>query len=231
LTEIKLVTPPSSHLQTLLQTNDNLSVTVTYQSDSLNNSSYETFNGSAQIRLDLYNRVGLYGRVNWLDNNAPPEVLTQTLTDLVGGVDYQRKWFRAGAEYETYDSNFTQFQALRFFQSFDFNLSDASALSFDFNESFYSYPGDRDQSQYQFMSRYHTRLPLAITWYLEGGALAQEVAGTEQIQGVARTGLGWTRGKLSLRAGYEFNSQSTDAGGWTEERIKHRFFTYLRRSF
>ena len=75
------------------------------------------------------------------------------------------------------------------------------------------------------------RLPLSFTWYLEGGCYVQHVSGTGQIQGMARTGLGWTRGKLSLRAGYEYNTQSTTAGIFSEDRDKHRFFTYLRRSF
>ena len=120
---------------------------------------------------------------------------------------------------------------MRFFQNFDFALTAASSLGFDFNETFYHYPGNGDQSQYQSMCRFNTRLPLALTWYVDGGVLMQEFSGTRQVQGVARTGIGWTRGKLSLRAGYEFNSQSTASAGFTEERIKHRFFTYLRRSF
>jgi len=230
LTEVQLVAAPSFPTASLM-TNGSLTVTITYQSESLGSSSYDTFSASAQFRLDLWNRVGIYGRLNWLDNNAPPEVLSQTLTDWVGGVDYKRKWFRTGAEYESYDSNYTQYQALRFFQSLDFVLSDASSLSLDLNETFYHYPNDGDQSQYQFTSRYNVRLPLSITWYLEGGGLVQEISRTEQVQGVARTGIGWSRGKLSLRAGYEFNSQSTASAGFTEERIKHRFFTYLRRAF
>ena len=230
LTEIQLVASPSFPTASLM-VNGSLAVTITYQSQSLGSSSYDTFSASAQFRLDLWNRLGLYGRLNWLDNNAPPEVVTQTLTDLVLGADYKRKWFRTGAEYESYDSNYTQYQALRFFQSFDFALSDASSLGFDFNETFYHYPNDGDQSQYQFTGRYNVRLPLSFTWYLEGGGLVQEISRTEQIQGVARTGIGWSRGKLSLRAGYEFNTQSTASIGFTEERIKHRFFTYLRRSF
>ena len=230
LTEVQLVASPSPQTASLM-TNGSLAVTITYQSQSLGSSAYDTFSSSTQLRLDLWNQVGIYGRLNWLDNNAPPEVLTQTLTDLVGGVDYRRKWFRTGAEYESYDSNFTQYQALRFFQNFDFSFSDASSLGFDLNETFYHYPGNGDQAQYQFMSRYNTRLPMSLTWYLEGGGLLQEISGTEQIQGVARTGISWSRGKLSVRVAYEFNSQSTESGGFRDERIKHRFFTYLRRSF
>ena len=230
LTEVQLVATPSIGTASLMS-NGSLAVTITYQSQSLGSSAYDTFSSSAQIRLDLWNHFGIYGRLNWLDNNAPPEVLTQTLTDLVGGVDYKRKWFRTGAEYESYDSNFTQYQALRFFQNFDFALSEASALGFDLNEIFYHYPDNGDQSQYQFTARYNARLPMSLDWYLEGGGLYQEISGTKQLQGVARTGVSWSRGKLSARVGYEFNSQSTESGGFTEERVKHRFFTYLRRSF
>ncbi len=231
LTEVQIVASPSGLTAGLMNPNGSLAVTITYQSQSLGSSAYDTFSYSAQLRVDLWNHIGIYGRLNWQDNNAPPTVLTQTLTDLVGGVDYKRKWFRTGAEYESYDSNFTQYQALRFFQNFDFAYSEASSLGFDFNETFYHYPDNGDQSQYQFTSRYNTRLPMSLTWSLEGGALLQELAGTEQIQGVARTSLSWTRGKLSVRAGYEFNSQSTESGGFTEELVKHRFYTYLRRSF
>ena len=230
LAEVQIVPSPSVSTLTLM-TNGSLAVTITYQSQSLGSSAYDTIGYSTQLRLDLWHQVGIYGRLNWQDNNAPPTVLTQTLTDLVGGVDYRRKWFRTGAEYESYDSNFTQYQSLRFFQNFNFVYTDASSLGIDFNETFYHYPARADQSQYQFMSHYNTRLPLSLTWYVDGGGLLQEITGTEQIQGVARTGIGWSRGKLSLRVGYEFNSQSTESGGFTDERIKHRFFTYLRRSF
>jgi len=146
-------------------------------------------------------------------------------------VDYNYRWFRTGAEYESYDSNFTRYQSLRFFQNFNFTLSDVSSLGIDFNESFYSYAGNGDQSQYQFMCRYNTCLPLALNWYVEGGGLMQDTVGTEQLQGMARTGISWNRGKLSLRLGYEFNTQSTAAGGFTDELIKNRVFANLRRSF
>ena len=169
--------------------------------------------------------------MNWLDNNAPPDVLTQTLNDWIGGVDYNRKWFRTGAEYEDYDSTFTRYSALRFFQNFNFAFSDTSTAGIDFNESFYNYSGNGQQSQYDFMAHYSTLLPLNFKWYVEGGAFLQKLSNTEQVQGMARTGVSWTRGKLSLRAGYEYNTQSTTSTRWTEERDKHRFFTYLRRSF
>jgi hypothetical protein len=72
---------------------------------------------------------------------------------------------------------------------------------------------------------------MAITWYVDGGVLVQDEAGTEQTQGMARTGISWKRGKLSVRVGYEFNTQTTASGGFSEELIQNRFFANLRRSF
>ncbi len=231
LTEVQLLIPPSSHLNSLLLGNDNLAVTVTYQSDSLNNAAYESLNGIFQVRLDLYGNFGIYARVNWMDNNAPPEVLVQTLTDFVGGVDYHWRWFRLGAEYEDYNSNFSEYQAERFYQTADFRLDERSSLNVSLNETFYSYAGGRTQTQYQFLTRYSARLWSAFNWYVEGGCSLQDVIGTEQLQGSARTGFNWTRGKLSLRTGYEYNTQSTTSSLWTEQREKHRLFVYLKRTF
>jgi hypothetical protein len=231
LTEIRLIIPPSSHVLTLLGASDNLAVSVTYQSDSLNNAAFEALNANAQIRLDLYNRVGLYGRVNWMDNNAPPEILVQSLTDLVAGVDYNWRWLRTGAEVEKYDSNFSEYEALRFFQNLTFRLDEKSTLGLNGSETFYRYSGNNTQDDYQFFTRYSLQLLASLAWYVEGGCSFQDVMGTDQVQGSARTGVNWTRGKMSFRAGYEYNAQSTSGGGWTQERVKNRLFAYLKRTF
>jgi hypothetical protein len=231
LTEIKLVVPPSAHLQSLLQTNDNLAVTVTYRSESISDASFEQFTVSAQIRLDMFGKFGVYGRVNWVDNNAPVEVLSQTLTDLVAGADYYWRWIRAGAEIEDYESNFTKYQAARFYQNFSFQPTAVSTLNVNFNQRFYRFPDDRHQDLYQFLTRYNIQIMTALSWYLEGGATWQSNMGSEQFFGSARTGINWTRGKLSVRAGYEYNTQTTTSGQWTEDRDKHRVFLNLKRVF
>lgn len=174
---------------------------------------------------------GVYGRLNWVDNNAPSSVLTQTLTDLVGGVDYHWRWFRTGAECEDYDSNYSQYQALRFYQNFDFRLDDRSSLGLGFNETFYRYPENGDQTLYQFITTYNIQLWSSLSWYVQGGCSQQDMPGNEQIQGSAQTGLRWTRGKLSVRTGYEYNNLSTTSGSFSEQRDKNRLFAYLKRSF
>jgi len=231
LTEIRLIVPPSSHLQTILGSNDNLAISVSYQSNSAINASYESLTSNFQIRLDLFGRFGIYGRANWLDNNAPPTVLTQTLTDLVGGVDYNWRWFRTGAEYEDYDSNYSRYNALRFFQNVDFNLNRRSTLSLAFDETFYHYSQNGDQTMYQFITRYSVQLWSSLSCYVQGGCSLQDVFDTEQVDGSAQAGFSWTYGKISVRAGYEYNSQSTSSGAFSEDLDKNRVFAYLKRTF
>ncbi len=224
LTEIRLIMG-----STILHNGDE--VLVNYQSESLYNASFESFNGNMQVRLDLFGKFGIYGRLNWLDNNAPPEALTQTLTDLVFGADFVWRWFRAGAEFEDYDSNFTQYKAWRFFQSFTYQTTKGSTLNVDFTQNFYSYPDNSSQNRYQFITRYNTQLPFSLAWYAEAGYSLQEVLGTEQNFGFGRTGLTWSRGKLSVRTGYEYNYQTTTTGSTTEQRDRNYFFAYLKRTF
>jgi len=149
----------------------------------------------------------------------------------VGGVDFKWRWIRAGAEYEDYNSNFTRYTALRFLQNFDFRLDARSSLSLAFNETFYHYASNGDQNQYQFIAHYNIQLWSSLAWYVQGGVSYLDVLNDSQLEGSAQTGINWTRGKLSVRAGYEFNDQSLTSGGFTEDREKHRLFAYLKRTF
>ncbi len=69
-----------------------------------------SFDSDQRQRLHLgstsYN-LSVFTGAQSVDNNAPPEALAETYR-LVGGVDVTWRWLRAGAEYENYDSNFTQ---------------------------------------------------------------------------------------------------------------------------
>lgn len=206
-------------------------VTVNYQSESLYTASFEALNGSAQVRIDFLKYFGVYGRANWLENNAPDFALTQTLTDLVAGADVHWRIYRLGAEYEDYDSNFSQYTAWRFYQSLAYQTSRSSTLNVDFSQNFYRYRGSGDQDRYQFVTRYSTQLPFSLAWYVEGGYALQTVLGTDQDHGFGRTGLTWVRGKLSARIGYEYNYQATTTGPAHERRDRNFLFAYLKRAF
>ncbi|HVM46548.1 MAG TPA: hypothetical protein VMU04_00905 [Candidatus Acidoferrum sp.] len=207
---------------------DGSTVLVSYQSDSLYTSSYETLNTTAEIRLDIYNTVGVYGRLNYIDNNAPPQALAETLTDLVGGADVTWRWLRAGAEYESFDSNFTEYRATRFFETFSFQLGESSRLGLNFNQVFYKYPGGQDQTQYQCIALFNTQLSYWLSWNVEGGYYRQDALGVSQDLAAARTGLILTYGKLTLKAGYQYNYQKIDQA---EERDRNFFYVQFRRDF
>jgi hypothetical protein len=224
LTEIRLIQG-----STILR--DGATALVSYQSESLFKSSFEALNASAQIRLDLYNTFGVYGRVGWLGNNAPPEALVETLTDLVGGVDATWRFLRAGAEYEDFDSSFTKYRAFRLFQTFTFHPGDASTLGLDFNQIFYRYPDGRSDTQYQFLSHMDTQLATWLWWNVEAGYFLQDAFGTEQNLTAARTGLSAMWGKLSLRTGYQYNYQLTTQEFASERRDRNFFYVHLRRVF
>src|SRR5262249_3958629 len=124
-------------------------VLVDYRSASLYNAAFESLNGSGLVRLDLFSLVGIYGRANWLGNNAPPQAITQTLTDLVGGADFTWRGLRAGAEYEDYNSNFVRYEAWRLFQSFTWQTTEGGTLNLDLTQNFYHYPDTGPQHRYQ----------------------------------------------------------------------------------
>ena len=217
----------------LLLTTDGQSVIVSYNYVAPPSSSYESVNGSAQLRLDLYELFGVYLRANWLDNNAPPEALVQNLTDWVVGADVHWRWFRAGAECEDYDSNYSQYQAARFYQAMNFRAGDTLNLGFNFNQTFYRYPELQggEETQYQFMSHLDSQITPWLNWNAEGGYYLRDYGSVSEDLVAARTGLSATWGKLTMRTGYQYNHQLIDQPLNREERDRNFFYLYARRSF
>lgn len=146
-------------------------------------------------------------------------------------MDYKRRWLLASAEYQNYDSTFSQYQAWRFLQSFNYQPSSASRVGVDLNQTFYRYQGNLDQDQYQFLARYNIQFEFPLAWYLEGGYVLNDMTGTEQWSRFARTGISWSRGKLSVRASYEYNYQATTTSYSTETRDRNFFSATLKRTF
>jgi hypothetical protein len=203
-------------------------ILVSYQCQAPETSSFHVVNGNAQIRLDLFNLVGLYGRMNVVDNNAPPQALAETLTDWVGGVDVSWRWLRAGAEYEDFNSNFTEYHGTRLFETFNFPIGNNSNLGFNFNQIWYRYPNDQTQNQYQNLALFNTQVASWLLWNVEGGYYHIESLGSQQDLGAARTALNFLWGKLTARLGYQYNYMLTQQ---TETRNRNFFYIYIKRSF
>jgi hypothetical protein len=224
LTQISLI-PTSA----ILHNGD--TVHVNYQSASTVSASYDTLTGNAQVRLDFLDHYGIYGRLNWMDNNAPPQVVTQTLTEWIFGADYHWRWLRAGVEYDDYNSSFTTYQAGRSFQNLTFKPSAGSTLGFNFNESVYKYSNSESQTMFQAFSHYNVQLVSSVSWFAEAGYIYQDVLGTAQWTGTARTGMTWTRGKMSVHGGYDFNDQESGSGQYKQQFLRSHFYVYLKRTF
>jgi hypothetical protein len=101
----------------------------------------------------------------------------------------------------------------------------------DISQNFYRYASNLHQDQYQILARYNTQFEFSLAWYVEGGYVLFDMTGTKQNSGFARTGLSWSRGKLGVRAGYEYNYQTTTTGSTMEQRDRNYFFAHLKRTF
>jgi hypothetical protein len=207
---------------------NNSPVLVSYEYLAPASSSYYSINSAAQIRLDLLNTFGLYARYNVVNNNAPPTAMAETLNDFVGGADITWRWFRAGAEYEDYDSSYTQYRVKRLFEEFNFRLGDISNLGINFNQVWYNYGNGDDQTQYQFRLMFDTQVSSWLFWTVQGGYYIQDAFGASQDLAAASTGLTLNWGKLSARLGYQYNYQLTTAN---ESMLRNFFYVRLNRVF
>jgi hypothetical protein len=104
-------------------------------------------------------------------------------------------------------------------------------LSLNLDETFYHYTLSGEQTFYQFTTRYSLQLWSSLSCYVQGGFSSQDLHGAEQLNGSAQTGLSWSYGKLSVRGGYEYNTQTTTTGALSEALEKDRIFLYLKRTF
>jgi hypothetical protein len=171
----------------------------------------------------------VYFRLNTIANDAPPELLVQDLNIYTFGTDVAWRIFRAGAEYEIYESNLSNYRTTRLFESVAFQPDDASSLGVDFTQSWTDYvDANRSEERYSFIARYHRVLTWRLGVDLDTGFLLRRGEGVDQTLATCRPGLQYTYGKTSLKAGYDFEYEMfLDS----EERTKHMFFVRLKRVF
>ncbi len=205
-------------------------VLVDYNYLTTPSGSYDTLSDSFHIRFSMWNNLwGVYARINMVANDAPPELLVQDLNIYTVGTDVNWRFLRAGAEYETYDSNLSDYRTTRLFESFMLRPDDASSLSLDFTESWTEYPDTgQTESRYTFITHYHR----ALTWRLgadvDGGVTHRTGLGVEQTLATCRPGINYVFGRTSIRASYDFEYELYRN---SEERTKHMFVFRLRRTF
>jgi hypothetical protein len=205
-------------------------VLASYRALASPSGSYGTLTEAFRFRVSLWNdKVGLYTRVSLSLNNAPAELLVQNLRDYAFGVDFKWHNFRTGVEYEIYDSNLSSYTALRLFQSYAWQLDEASNLSVNFNESWTTFQqADRQEQWYMFITRYHRALTWRLGFDLEGGVSLRRGPGVDQTLATCRPGIEYTAGKTSIKAGYDYEyNLFLDS----QEQRRNMFFIRAKRVF
>lgn len=183
-----------------------------------------------QIRFDLWKNLwGIYARMNLSTHNAALELRVQRLTSYAFGTDLNWRWLRAGAEYEIYHSDQSDYTALRLFQSFSFRPDDSSTVSFELSEGRTDYQSvKRQEENYRFITLYHRSLSSRLRLDLDGGIHLRKGRDVEQTLATARPGIEYVIGRTTVKAGYEFEHQLFLN---REERNKHLLFLRIRRVF
>lgn len=205
-------------------------VFVDYDARPSASGSYQAYGRFGQIRFDFMDgRWGIFGRVASIENNAPPEIIAQEVWAWAVGADFNWRWLRAGAEYEFHDSSFSSYRSARLYQSLNFNLDDASTLTFDFTQTHTTFvDAHREEQYYSAIQRYHRSLTRYLGLDLESGASWRVGDGVDETRYRIRPGIQFAKGKLSLRAGYNFEySKFLES----EEHIRHMLFVRATRTF
>lgn len=205
-------------------------ISVDYDADNAASGSYETLNDVFQIRVDFWNDLwGAYFRLNWLGSNAREEMRVQDLLSYTIGTDCAWRGMRAGAEYEIYDSSFSEYNTFRLFQAVSMNIDDRSTIGADFSQSWTEYTdSQRRENTYTFIGRYRTALTRSLGVGLEGGLMLRRGDGVDQDLATARPALDYTYGKTTIRAEYNFEY---DLFLHTEEQYRHMFVLRWKRVF
>lgn len=204
-------------------------VLVDYQAAAQGTGSSDGLLSDAQIRLDLFNGMwGIYGRFNSSDYTADKGVLVQDVTSIAFGVDFSRNWLRAGIEYQIYDATFSAYNSLRLYQTMLFRPEESSTLTLNFAEGWTDYKtASRTEQFYSFISQYHHALTRHLGLDLDAGVSQRFGADADQTQAAVRPGFSYTLGRLSVKAGYDFEYLES----LTQERVKHMVFIRASRSF
>jgi hypothetical protein len=216
---------------TLIPLNTPVYISYTYSASGTGSGSYDTRNEVLQVRMDLWGGLlGLYGRVNAIQNSGTAGLVLNNLTSYAVGADTTWHFLRAGAEYDVYDSSLSTYDSARLYQNLSFRPSPVSQLSFGFAESWTTYSGNNasEQQMYSFINRYHRTLSRNWGFDIEDGVSQQSGGGTDQTLVTVRPGLEFAKGQFSLRIGYDFEySRYLSA----ETRYYQTFFLRAKRSF
>jgi len=205
-------------------------VAVDYSAAPSASGTYQALYENFFIRFDLWrNFWGIYARLNFALNNADRSLFAQNIRDYVFGTDLNWRWAALGAEYEIYDSDQSKYEAAHLLQTLTFRLDEASSLGLNARESWTDYTdAHRKEQDYRFTGRYHRAFTRHLGLDVDGGIDLRRGREVEQDLATFRANLDYKVGKLSFRAGYNYEYSLFLNN---EQRQKHLFLIRVTRVF
>jgi hypothetical protein len=199
-------------------------VLVDYTAASDASGGFTTFADQFSVRLELFeNLIAVYNRLSWIEHSRTDKFVLEDVFQTETGVELSWRWFRAGAEYETRESNLILYRAFNLNESIFFNPSSDTTLSMDFRQRWAEFPREgRDVEDYSFVTRFTYRISRYLNYSVAGGVRWEQGGFFDQRQATARTELDFAMGKLKALLGYEFNNDEVGA------ELRERHFSYLR---
>lgn len=205
-------------------------VRVDYRATPGGEGGYETFTQGFGGRLYLWrNMWSVYGRVNRSFNNAPdtihaPDFITRTV-----GTDVRWLALQAGAEHQTHTSDGSDYQSLRFYETYYFNPDPESTLSLGLSQGFVDRADNgTSEESYRITGRFFRPLTARLRFSMEAGMDWRRGEGVDQTLAVLRPQFDYGIGRTTVKLNYDYESNDyLDR----EERTRHRTTLSLRRDF
>ena len=185
-------------------------VRVDYTAISPAAASYTTVADLASMRLDfLDGLLGLYsryGRQHYRGDGAPAD---QEYDDAVVGADSSWRGLRCGAEYESYDSPQTPYDAVRLYEDLLVQPGAGASMDLDLSQTRIRFPDeDRTHDLYRFIARYRQQLVASLALSLEGGREIERGSGYDRRLTTVRSQLDFTMGQLMLALSYDLQDET-----------------------
>lgn len=172
---------------------------------------------------------GCTGHWTTLDFSGGEQLNLRWMDNRTVGLASTWRWLRVGAEYQIVDSNLSPYTRQRSFQSAQFRPAEFTLLGLDLDQSWTDFrdSGRKQTCLQRATARLQQRLTPTLAWSAEGGIRMERGETFDADHASARTELNWAVGKLTLKFGYEYGSESHP----TDLRERHFVYLRARRTF
>lgn len=204
---------------------DGGAVLVDYRAGAQDSDDYTSTEQRYGARLSLVRGLlDLYVRLYQLDYQDNELLFLQEFDDLVIGAETRWRQFRAGIEYEDYDTNLTPYRTWRLFQSYQLYPTRRSVLVLDLRQQSTDFLEEDDEERlYSFIGRYRHRLTTSLAFYGEAGATLEDGIGSSDAHRDlyrVRSYLEHWIGRLTTRLEYEYLDKDFPADSTDSHRVQ-----------